>query len=304
MINGNRIKEVDASSFLSKKPLLFFKRVARRWMTPFRDVLFPSRCLICGILYDAGTNGDDTDFIDWMTEEDLFKASFEQVMNRLLSRCTCPECVTGFVPILSPLCPVCGVMFIGRQGTDHLCPKCDAELRAFGKARAVGVYEQGMMTAVHRLKYEGKIQLAHPFGMLMFILFYRIWNEDPVDVVIPVPLHRRRLKSRGFNQAYLLVKNWPRYSLIYGKPEFAYRISGDILIRTRWERPQTGLNRKERRAGIQGAFAVKKPSLVAGKRILLVDDVHTTGATAEACATALTEAGAFKVDVLTLARTL
>jgi len=100
------------------------------------------------------------------------------------------------------------------------------------------------------------------------------------------------------------VKDWPRYSLISNKPEFEFRISGDILIRTRWERPQTGLNRKERMAAIQGAFAVKKPFLAAGKRILLVDDVHTTGATAEACAEALTKAGALKVDVLTLARTL
>jgi len=304
MISCNRINEKDASSFLSQKPLLFFKRAARRWMTSFRNVLFPSRCLVCGIFYDAGADGDDTDFIDWMTEEDLIKAPFEQVMMRLLSRCTCPACTKGFVPILSPLCPVCGVMFTGRQGTDHLCPKCDAELRAFGKARAVGDYEEGMMTVVHRLKYKSKIQLAHPFGMLMFILFCRIWNEDPVDIVIPVPLHRRRLKSRGFNQAYLLVKDWPRYSLISNKPEFEFRISGDILIRTRWERPQTGLNRKERMAAIQGAFAVKKPFLAAGKRILLVDDVHTTGATAEACAEALTKAGALKVDVLTLARTL
>jgi ComF family protein len=195
-------------------------------------------------------------------------------------------------------------MFHGRQGLDHLCPACDGSVRVFGKARAVGAYAEKMMQAVHRLKYDGKIQLARPLGMLMFHAFCRIWDDDPVDWVMPVPLHRRRLKSRGYNQASLLVRDWPRYSRLSQRPPFAYRISKEILIRTRWEKSQTGLSRKARSAGVRNAFTVKSPSRVRGKKILLVDDVHTTGATIEACAAILRRAGARQVDVLTLARTL
>ncbi|MBW1776068.1 MAG: ComF family protein [Deltaproteobacteria bacterium] len=274
------------------------------WWAPFRDALFPPRCLICGVFHDSRPDPDQVRGTDAMDDSRLFKTPFADGMAHVLGSFACPVCMPEFIPIASPLCPVCGVMFPGGQGPDHLCPACDKTVRAFGKARALGAYEQGWMKAVHRLKYDGKIQLGRPLGLLLFSAFCRIWETDPVDRIIPVPLNRRRLKERGFNQAWLLVRDWPRYSRKTGRPDFEYRISDDVLVRTRWERSQTGLGKKERAAGIRDAFAVKSPAKVKGERILLVDDVHTTGATVEACATALTRAGARQVDVLTLARTL
>jgi ComF family protein len=290
--------------FSVKKGLRISKRGIRGCLAPFRDALFPSRCLICGAFHDPKVDGKKMEVEVLLTDGFIFQAPMGVVFESLLSSWMCPECLPGFVPIVSPLCPVCGMMFAGRQGTDHPCPECTGVSRMFHRARSVGIYGLKLMEAVHRFKYEGKTQLAGPLGMLLFIAFCRIWEEDPVDIVLPVPLHRRRLRGRGFNQAYLLVRDWPRYSRISGAPVFHYMISGNILERTRWGKPQIGLRRAERKANIEGAFAVKKPFSVSGKRILLVDDVHTTGATGEACAMVLTQAGASRVDVFTLARTL
>ncbi len=292
------------ASFMEGNGASSFRREIRRWTQAFIDALFPPRCLGCGVFYDFRAKGDAEDSGPLIMKEAFFQMAFEEVVRRVLSPQVCPSCVQGFAPLAPPWCPVCGVMFAGRQGHDHLCPACDGISRAFGKARAVGAYAQGWMTAVHRLKYEGKIQLARPLGRLLFMTYCRLWKEAPMDLVLPVPLHRRRMQERGFNQAYLLVRKWPRYAAQSGKAPGAFRIARDILFRTRWEHAQTGLSRSRRRASIRGAFRVKRPDAVAGKKILLVDDVHTTGATVEACAEALTQAGALQVDVLTLARTL
>ena len=107
---------------------------------------------------------------------------------------------------------------------------------------------------------------------------------------MPVPLHRKRLVQRGFNQAYLLVRTW-------GKA-----VNRSMLRRTRPTSFQTGLKRKERFANVRGAFAVNDPAAVRGKRVLLVDDVYTTGATVMECTRTLLKNGASSVDILTIAR--
>ena len=115
-----------------------------------------------------------------------------------------------------------------------------------------------------------------------------------IDLVAPVPLHRKRLRQRGFNQAYLLVRRWQL-------PE-GTAVVRDLLTRTRDTAPQTGMDRRQRRGNIKNAFCMTRPGQGTGKRVLLVDDVLTTGATAEACAEALIRDGAQRVDVLTPAR--
>jgi ComF family protein len=114
---------------------------------------------------------------------------------------------------------------------------------------------------------------------------------DAAEVLVPVPLHTRRLKERGFNQAVLLAQAFPE------KP-----LARETLVRVRHTPPQTGLNPKERRENVRKAFAVPRPEEVKGKTILLVDDVYTTGATVRECAKVLLKAGAREVNVLTVAR--
>jgi ComF family protein len=198
-------------------------------------------------------------------------------------------------------------MFTGRVGDDHLCSRCIRRPPAFVAARAAGVYEGALMQVIHLLKYGGKIQLARPLGRLLYETFRHCGAMAEVDLVVPVPLHRRRFRQRGFNQAYLLVREWPRWSR---SPEGGGRsvvVARKALVRRRATAPQTGLGRRQRQANLKNAFAPGPDAVVGqvrGRHVLLVDDVFTTGATVEACARVLLDAGAQAVTVLTVARTL
>lgn len=123
-------------------------------------------------------------------------------------------------------------------------------------------------------------------------------------MVIPVPLHERKLRIRGFNPSFLLVRNWARIFEMLNGHLPVIPVEKDILARKKWTAPQTGLGRKERLQNIKNAFAVKDTSKINGKKILLVDDVYTTGATANECAKVLLKGGSKQVDVLTLARAM
>lgn len=303
-----------------------------------KEVLFPSKCLGCGSFFHPSKNSvqkenSSAEIYEWET------GTFEKVMAPFL----CSSCLCKFLPVESPLCPVCGFVFESREGNDHVCGNCIEHPKRFGKARALGLYDRTLMEVIHSFKYKEKLQLARPLEELLFSVFVRHWNIDDFDLVVPVPLHLKRLRSRGFNQAYLLVRDWPE---IAGKfkaglkhtvhsplhaAESALKLKTDAvpcgrfglrlteacrmehqssniaigrkaLSRTAWTQPQTGLGREKRMENIKGAFSVGDESEVAGKRVLLVDDVYTTGATADECAKAILGGGAVSVDVLTLAR--
>jgi ComF family protein len=248
------------------------------------NALFPATCLGCGKLFhhDAA----------WPAAAESRGVDFADAVALYF----CLSCRRRWTAVTSPLCPRCGLVFPSRAGEDHLCGRCLDQPGAFTRARAAGIYDGSLRTAVHALKFKGAVSLAGPLGTLLFDTFRRFWAIDEIDVVAPVPLHRQRLRQRGFNQAYLLVRKW---ALPGGTA-----IVRDLLLRTRATAPQTGLDRRRRGINIKGAFGVKRPGQSSAKRVLLVDDVLTTGATAEACAAALIHDGARRVDVLTLARAL
>jgi ComF family protein len=150
--------------------------------------------------------------------------------------------------------------------------------------------------AIHALKFRGHRALARPLADLVAEAPPPGLPVAGVDLLVPVPLHPQRRAQRGFNQAELLARRLARR---WGKPHRA-----DVLARVRLTRPQTELAPEERRANVRGAFLVRRPELVAGRHVLLVDDVLTTGATVEACVLALREAGAGPVGVVTVARAL
>lgn len=250
------------------------------------SVVFPGRCLGCG-----KPHADNRP-----TPRPPAAAGYDLLISRYL----CPDCRRGFRPVGSPLCPRCGLMFASREGEDRSCGRCIRKPPAFGAARAAGVYDGGLMQAIHLLKYGGKIQLARPLGRLLFEAFCHWGKAAAADLVVPVPLHRRRFRQRGFNQAYLLVRQWPRWHGTLG-------VARKALVRQRSTVPQTGLGRRQRQVNLKNAFAPGPDAAggkIAGRHVLLVDDVFTTGATADACARVLLQAGAEGVTVLTLARTL
>jgi ComF family protein len=163
-------------------------------------------------------------------------------------------------------------------------------MRGFDSAYSFGAYEGVLRELIHLFKYGRVRPLAAPLGQF---LASAIPREQSFDAVVPVPLHWRRRLERGFNQSALLAQAVARR---YGLTVVA------ALRRQRATPAQAGLTNARRRANVAAAFAVKRNKAVAGRRILLIDDVMTTGATASSCALALKQAGARYVALLTLAR--
>lgn len=256
----------------------------RRFTDALADAIFPARCMACDRLF---LNAERTpDRAGGETED------FAVVMAPYF----CSRCRNRWTRVTSPLCQRCGLVFKSRAGEDHLCGRCLDRPGHYTMARAAGIYDQSLRTAIHQLKFRGAAHLAEPLGRLLAGVFRKHWHPGEIDLIAPVPLHRRRFRHRGFNQAYLLVRRW--------RPAAGCTIDRELLIRARATASQRGLTRDQRRRNIKNAFAVRRPGRSAGLRILLVDDVFTTGATADACARALVRDGARRVDVLTLARAL
>jgi ComF family protein len=202
----------------------------------------------------------------------------------------CPDCEGGIEWVESPVCSCCGLVFATREGEDRPCGPCQTDPPPFARARAAAVYEGPVADAVKRFKFARQ---------MAYLPVLQHWLRRPrclelveaVDLLIPVPLHRRRLQHRGFNQALLLAQAFADAPL-----------TREALARVRHTLPQIGLNPKERRDNVHRAFAVPRPAEVQNKKILLVDDLYTTGATVRECARVLRRAGAKRVEVLTVAR--
>ena len=252
----------------------------QRWLNSLMDALFPDQCLGCGTPFQRG-RGKKAQAVD---------------LTAALAPYFCPRCRCQWTIVTSPLCRCCGIVFKSRDGEDHLCGNCLAQPWAFTRARAVGIYDESLKGAIQALKFNAMVQLAVPLGRVLYRTFREYWSAGDIDLIAPVPLHQRRFQRRGFNQAYLLISGWREVGNAL--------IVRDLLVRHRETMPQTGLDRRQRRANIRHAFSMRRPGQSAGRRVLLVDDVLTTGATADACAQALLQDGASRVDVLTLARAL
>ena len=289
----------------------------------FKQALFPTRCLVCGSLFhsvppkrcDVELGAMDTDCLN-ITQElienpraipahgNCCSDNISKVFGKWMAPFLCPACTSGFLPVESPQCSRCGMVFKSRKGEDHVCGECMDSPKRFQIARSAGIYKDALMAVIHCFKYKGKTQLARPLGTLLFTAFINFWDKMSMDLIVPVPLHVKKMRMRGFNPSFLLVKDWVRITEIL-HVEFAnIPIDITVLKRRRWTEPQTGLGRKERLANIKNAFHIRNGSKIKGKRILLVDDVYTTGATVNECAKVLLKGGAGQVDVLTLARAM
>ena len=214
-----------------------------------------------------------------------------------MSFSSAPVCA-GCLEALRPLpdvraCELCGMPFEEAavlQGTTR-CGACLAEMPAFNRARSFGVYEGTLRRLIHLLKYERMQPLAKPLADVMAVTMESLPTPD---LLVPVPLFRTRQWRRGFNQALTLSRGIARRT---GIP-----LDKQAVRRRRDTQPQAGLSYAERRRNVAGAFVVSQRGRVAGKVILVIDDVMTTGATLDACARSLKTAGAKSVFALTVAR--
>ncbi len=239
----------------SPSPLRRVRLWFQAYVEAFGDILFPPRCAGCG---RVGT-------------------------------ILCDTCQAQFEPIVAPYCARCGQPI--EEGT--LCTMCQSgRFRYLDVARSAAVFQSPLKEVIHDFKYRGNTRLAVPLAAYMS---RRLRVEAlHVDAFIPVPLHERRFRERGYNQAALLARHLGHVATI--------PVWEDVLVRVRHTPPQVTLGFRDRVKNMEGAFAVVDPAHVHGRTFLLIDDVMTSGSTLEACAHALKDAGAKRVLGYTLAR--
>ena len=240
-------------------------------------VLFPSDCRVCG-------------------------APLLQI-SRLP---VCQECLDAVRPISGGVCMICGERIFSPYAFAHpqsqpLCGLCRRVEPVFARAAAYGSYENGLRELIHLLKYGGVRPAANVLGRMLGEAIATLEPSFPAGsiAVIPVPLHRTKLRQRGFNQAELIAG-----AAVKGFNPARLRVCSAVLERKRDTASQIGLTSHQRRENLRGAFGVSQPEVVKGREVVVVDDVFTTGATASECARVLRRAGATRVWVATVARTL
>ncbi len=247
------------------------------------SVLFPSDCRICG----------------------------EPQLN--ISRLpVCLDCLDQIHSIRGKICSICGERVLSSYADcdgDGLrtCPVCRRIERPFDRAVAYGSYDGGLRELVHLLKYNGVRPAARVLGRMLAEAiaalepaFEQPGMFDRPMAVIPVPLYKTKFRQRGFNQAELIAK-----AALKQLPESVrFELLPGFLQRTRDTHSQIGLTNHQRRENLRGAFAVPRATEITGREVLLVDDVYTTGTTASECARVLRRAGASRVWIVTVARTL
>lgn len=214
----------------------------------------------------------------------------------------CPPCALSLVAIESA-CPRCARPTAVPLARAPPCLACLQRPPRFDGAVSGFEFGGALAEAIRRLKWGRQPELAPALGRLLDGVVGRgPPSLSAVELVVPVPLHRRRLRKREFNQAALLAAAMQESARARGAAIAEVPLDARALVRTRDTPPQTGMSARERRRNVLDAFAVRDPQRVRGRCVLVVDDVLTTGATADACAAALRRAGASTVLVLTLGR--
>jgi ComF family protein len=216
------------------------------------------------------------------------------------TRRLCLACLANLQPVDDPICRACGTPLTSASAILELCERCAKSPPSFDKARALYFYNASADAGTDIL---GSVIRRHKYGpnqalgaVLAELLEDQLPLDGQYDVVVPVPLHRRRLLRRGFNQSALLAAAV--------SARLGCRLDVATLTRVIATSPQTAQDLDSRRRNVHKAFAVRYPERIAGLKVLLIDDVLTTGATANECARVLRAAGAGSVDVLTIARAI
>ena len=203
----------------------------------------------------------------------------------------CGNCWQDVQFLEPPWCDICGT-----PDVNGLCEDCAIVPPRYGKLRSIAFYQTTLQEAIHLFKFGKKKVFAPHLIQLMNAHIPLDCSISAYDFVLPIPIHKKRLRERGFNQAMLLADGIAKTG---GLPVLA-----DALVRKRHTVAQSSLDKEARQQNIVGAFEIRNPDVIRGKRLLVIDDVFTTGATIREAVSELWTADPAEVDVLTLARTL
>jgi ComF family protein len=258
----------------------------------------------------------ETAFVSWMTvaAEGLFATLFPSdcrlcgiPLVKISRLPVCEECLLAIRPMEGGVCGVCGERLIGpyqltNQAGEAICGLCRQTEPPFAKAAAYGSYSGGLRDLIHLLKYQHVRPAAAVLGRMLSEVIADLAPAfgAAIPVVVTVPLHASKLRERGFNQVELFT----RAALKLQPAGLVLPLHPAVMERTRPTASQTGLTLNQRRENMRGAFAVRQSDLIRDRYLLLVDDVMTTGTTVSECARVLRRAGAARVWVATVARTL
>ncbi len=242
----------------------FLEAARRLVLDPVLAAAFPSECVACHKPLDEPSRG-----------------------------ALCLACLSALPRFSGPSCP-CGAPMALRPGDSERCGRCRRRLTPWSRGASIGPFEGGLRLAIHALKYAGRMGLARTLARVLLGVPGASQALDGATMLVPVPLHRRRRRARGFNQSEVLANALAAGSGIRSEP--------NALVRLRETAAQTGLSAFARRRNVARAFAGRRVRELSGSVVVLVDDVMTTGATATACTLALREAGAADVRLLTIAR--
>lgn len=203
----------------------------------------------------------------------------------------CADCWQDIQFLESPWCDICGT-----PGVNGLCDACAISPPRYGQLRAVALYQTTLQQAIHIFKFQKKKGFARHLIQLINAHIPADCDVATYDFILPIPIHKKRLRERGFNQATLLADGIAETT---GVP-----VLTGTLVRKRHTVAQSSLDREARQQNIVGAFDVAEPDIIRGKRLLVIDDVFTTGATIREAVSELWTADPAEIDVLTLARTV
>ncbi len=210
----------------------------------------------------------------------------------------CPDCLLAMAPLAALTCEICGERVSDVSvPKNQTCAACQESRPHFVRAVAYGAYDGELRELIHLLKYEQVEPAAVPLGHMLRDAIQKLGPIADSILVVPVPLYRSKRRERGFNQAELIAR------AALKRESSRHELRTDVLERTRPTISQIGLTRPQRIENLRGAFRVSHLNRVAGRTVLLVDDVLTTGTTASECARILRKAGAEKIWVATVART-
>jgi len=203
----------------------------------------------------------------------------------------CPKCAEKVTLIIPPVCRKCGT-----PCESYTCEQCRDREYAFECARSAGVFDGVLRDAIHALKYRNLVVVADPLAEILVKAFPGTGFAGTVDVVVPIPIHHSRMVDRGFNQSEELACRFARRIPLPVEPS--------VLRKCRKTKHQVDLPIDLRATNVQGSFVVRHPEKIRGKRVLLIDDVFTTGSTLDEAARVLLAAGASAVRAYTLAKSL
>lgn len=217
----------------------------------------------------------------------------------------CDACLADMRPVEGSVCGICGERIpassaLVNQAGEPSCSLCRQTTPSFARAAAYGSYDGGLRDLIHLLKYQGIKPAASVLGRMLAEVIQELAPKFDKPVIIPVPLHPSKLRQRGFNQSEMIA----RAAMKLKPAGLELAIRGEVLQRRRATALQTGLTQHQRQDNMRAAFVVAHPQEIAGREVLLVDDVFTTGTTVSECARVLRRAGASRVWVATVARTM